>query len=107
MALDCPKAGPLLLVKLGSTEMMFDLPDPSAVEVSSSAKNELDLRCGLLRPFPIAVDYATPGVSSPKSSGVIRKMTFLIGCTNPASWGVSLVAALLDSDLWPSPMDTS
>ena len=41
MALDCPKAGPLLRVKLESTEMIFDLPDPSAVEVSSSRKNRI------------------------------------------------------------------
>ena len=76
VALDCPKAGPLLRVKLESTEMIFDLPDPSAVEVSSSGKTELDLRCGLLKPFRIAKDYAAPGVSSAKSSGVIRKMAF-------------------------------
>jgi len=76
VALDCPTAGPLLRVKLESKEIMFDLPDPGAVEVSSSGNAELDLHCGSLKPFRIAVDYAPPGVTSPKSSGVVRKMAF-------------------------------
>ena len=76
VALDCPAAGPLLRVRLDSAERMFDLPDPSAIEISSSGTGELELHCGVLKRFRIAVDYAAPGVASPKSSGIVRKIRF-------------------------------
>jgi len=50
-ALDCPKAGPLLRVRVDGKEMLFDLPDPDAVEVSSSGTTAVELRCGALKPF--------------------------------------------------------
>jgi hypothetical protein len=56
--------------------MKFDVPDPAAVEVSSSGADSVELRCGALKPFRIAVEYAPPGVTNPASAGIIRKMTF-------------------------------
>ena len=56
--------------------MKFDLPNPEAVEVSSSGAASVELKCGALKPFRIAVEYAPPGVAGTVSAGIIRKMTF-------------------------------
>jgi Protein of unknown function (DUF1570) len=76
VALDCPAAGPLLRIKVAEKEMRFDLPDPASVELSSSGAASLEVKCGPLKPFHIAVEYAVPGVTNPASAGIVRKMTF-------------------------------
>ena len=76
VALDCPSTGPLLRVKTNEREMKFDLPNPEAVEVSSSGAASIELKCGTLKPFRIAVEYAPPGVAGTVSAGIIRKITF-------------------------------
>ena len=62
--------------KVDGKEMLFDLPDPDTVEVSSSGTTAVELRCGALKPFRVTVEYASPGISQPASAGVIRKMAF-------------------------------
>jgi hypothetical protein len=49
IALDCPVAGPLLRVKVDGRETKSDLPDPAAVEVSSSGTGSVELRRGIVR----------------------------------------------------------
>jgi hypothetical protein len=72
-ALDCPVSGALLRVLVGDKEMVFDLPDPAAVEVLSGSA---DLHCGKLQTFHVIVEYAPPGVASKASAGIVRRVAF-------------------------------
>jgi hypothetical protein len=75
-ALECPAEGALLRVTVEGSEMIFDLPEPSLVEVTSSGAQQVELSCGKLKPFHIVIDYSPPGVASKASAGIIRQMAF-------------------------------
>jgi hypothetical protein len=74
--LDCTAAGPLLRVMVGDRELKFDLPDPELVEVRSVGAKQINIACGKMEPFHIAIDYVAPGVAGKTSSGIVRQMAF-------------------------------
>jgi tetratricopeptide (TPR) repeat protein len=74
--LDCTAAGPLLRVMAGDRELKFDLPGPELVEVRAVGTKQIDIACGKMEPFHIAIDYVASGVAGKTSSGIIRQMAF-------------------------------
>ena len=56
--------------------MKFDLPDPDLVEMRAVGTKQVEIGCGKMEPFHIAIDYVAPGVASKASNGIIRQMAF-------------------------------
>ncbi|HYA16183.1 MAG TPA: hypothetical protein VEF06_01890 [Bryobacteraceae bacterium] len=80
--LECPSglSGPARLhILAGGQAVMFDLPEPAAVELtrgpSAPADAGFELRCGPLRPVPVTVEYAPP-LSGSASTGILRRIEF-------------------------------
>jgi tetratricopeptide (TPR) repeat protein len=74
--LECPASGPLLRLVVNGNEMRFDLPSPAAVEMIGTSGASIDLHCGELKAFRVAIEYAAPGATSKASAGIVRKMGF-------------------------------
>ncbi|MCW5978600.1 MAG: hypothetical protein KIT09_11010 [Bryobacteraceae bacterium] len=75
-SLECTPKGALLKVMVDGKSVLFDLPGPESVEVTGSAATSIELRCGPLKALSVSLEYAPPGVLSPASVGMIRRMEF-------------------------------
>lgn len=81
-SLECSSgtSGPARLhVLAGAEQVMLDLPEPAAVEITRGAATAPDaafeLRCGPLKPVPVVVEYAPP-LSGSGSQGILRRLEF-------------------------------
>jgi Flp pilus assembly protein TadD len=80
--LECPAgtSGPARLRLLaGNQVLMFDFPEPAAVELVRKNGNGggpgFALRCGPLQPVPLTVEFAPP-LSSSASNGIARRLEY-------------------------------
>ncbi|MDE3197069.1 MAG: hypothetical protein KGN84_12030, partial [Acidobacteriota bacterium] len=76
-ALECGPHGNRAAFSVGGRMMVFDLPDPKAVEfVHAGGTGALTLACGVQKPVWMAVEYAPASVVDRATLGVIRKLEY-------------------------------
>ena len=61
---------------IGGKQMVFDLPQGPAVEVTRQQGTKEELKCGPLPPFHLVVEYARASVANRDSSGIIRWLAY-------------------------------
>jgi len=80
IGLRCAASGSDTLSKMGITidgkQMLFDLPDAAAVELTRQPGSKTELKCGALPPFHLTVEYAPASVTNRQSAGIIRRLEF-------------------------------
>jgi tetratricopeptide (TPR) repeat protein len=80
LGLRCTVAGSGEMSKMGVTiggkQVIFDMPDPAAVEIARTAATSPQLTCGALQPFRIIVEYTPSSVANQQSAGIIRWLEF-------------------------------
>jgi tetratricopeptide (TPR) repeat protein len=80
LGLRCAAAGSDEMSKMGITvdgkQILFDMPDPAAVEIARKPGASPELNCGALQPFPIIVEYTPSSVANQQSAGIIRRLEF-------------------------------
>jgi hypothetical protein len=80
VGLRCAAPGSGALSKMGITidgkQMLFDMPDQAAVEVTRGAGSKAELKCGALPPFHLIVEYAPASVTNQQSAGIVRRLEF-------------------------------
>ena len=80
LGLRCAAPGSDEMSKMGITidgkQILFDMPDPAAVEIARSPAASPELKCGALPPFPIVVEYTPSSVANQQSAGIIRRLEF-------------------------------
>ena len=80
MGLRCPAAGATDMSKMGITvdgkQVLFDLPEAAAVEITKFPGSKADLHCGALPPFHLRVEYTPAAVTNQQSAGIIRRLEF-------------------------------
>lgn len=57
-------------------QMLFDLPDAAAVEITKLPGTKADLHCGALPPFHLRVEYTPASVADRQTAGIIRRLEF-------------------------------
>ena len=77
LGLRCAAAGSAEMSKMGITidgkQILFDMPDPAAVEIARSPAATPELKCGALPPFPIVWNIRHRALSNRwQSAGIIR-----------------------------------
>jgi hypothetical protein len=68
-----------LLVAVEGQTLMFDFPEPAAVELTRldpAANSDFQLHCGPLQAVPVKVEYAPPLDSAGGSVGIARHVQF-------------------------------
>lgn len=63
-------------ILIDGKQMLFDLPDAAAVEVTRDAGTKAELKCGPLQPFQLTVEYAPASVTNLQSAGIIRRLEY-------------------------------
>jgi tetratricopeptide (TPR) repeat protein len=80
VGLRCAAAGSTDMSKMGivvdGKQVLFDLPDSAAVEITKFPNSKADLRCGALPPFHLRVEYTPAGVTNRLTAGIIRRLEF-------------------------------
>jgi tetratricopeptide (TPR) repeat protein len=86
---DAPESGAMskMGITIGGKQVLFDMPEPAAVEIAKRPGTTAELKCGPLPPFPLVVEY-TPRAAAPAppggnatilnqpSAGIIRRLEF-------------------------------
>ncbi len=77
MGVDCGTTGARLQVQLAGNKVAgFDLPMSAAVELMPAHGGQLTLKCGPMKPVPVAVEFAPPLTAIGNSSGVVRRVEY-------------------------------
>jgi hypothetical protein len=80
LGLRCATAGSDEMSKMGITingkQVLFDMPDPAAVEIARRPDVSPEMKCGALPPFPVVVEYTPSSVANQQSAGIIRRLEF-------------------------------
>ena len=80
LGLRCSAPGTGGASKLGVTvdgkQMLFDLPDVAAVELTRRPNSKSELKCGAMPPIPLVFEYAPASVTNLQSAGIIRRLEF-------------------------------
>jgi hypothetical protein len=80
IGLRCAAAGSADMSRIGiavdGKQMLFDLPDAAAVEITKFPGSKADLHCGALPPFHLRVEYTPADVTNQQSAGIIRRLEF-------------------------------
>lgn len=80
VGLRCAAPGSGNMSKMGividGSQMLLDLPDASAVELTRPSGSKTELKCGALPPFHLTVEYAPASVTNQQSAGIIRRLEF-------------------------------
>jgi len=80
IGLRCAAPGSADMSKMGiaveGKQMLFDLPDAAAVEITKFPGSKADLHCGALPPFHLRVEYTPAGVTNQQSAGIVRRLEF-------------------------------
>jgi tetratricopeptide (TPR) repeat protein len=80
LGLLCAAAGSGEMSKMGITidgkQIMFDMPDPVAVELARKPGVSPELKCGALQPFPIIVEFTPSSVANQQTAGIIRRLEY-------------------------------
>ena len=63
-------------INVGGRQMLFDMPDQAAVEIARQPGSTAEMKCGVLQPFPVVVEYAPASVLDKESAGLIRRLEF-------------------------------
>ncbi len=61
-AMDCAGTNAKLRVLVDGQPMVFELPDPKAVEFSRPRGNTVQLTCAAQAPFPVVVEFVSPNI---------------------------------------------
>jgi len=77
-AIECKPAGNRAAFSIGDKILIFELPNPKAIEFdrAGTVSGPLNLTCGAQKPIWMTVEYAPASVMDRASLGVIRKMEF-------------------------------
>jgi tetratricopeptide (TPR) repeat protein len=74
---ECARTGSLLHLTADEKALLFDLPDPKAVEFTDShGSGGLKLACGPQQPFRVVLDYVPEGPTERGSAGVVRRIEY-------------------------------
>jgi hypothetical protein len=80
LGLRCAAPGSDEMSKMGTTidgkQIVFDMPDPAAVELSRRPGVSPELNCGPLQPLPVIVEYTPSSVTNQQSAGIIRRLEY-------------------------------
>ncbi|HVW08466.1 MAG TPA: hypothetical protein VHC90_07790 [Bryobacteraceae bacterium] len=57
-------------------QVLFDLPEAAAVEITKPPGSKADLHCGALPPFHLTVEYTPGSVANQQTAGIIRRLEF-------------------------------
>jgi tetratricopeptide (TPR) repeat protein len=80
LGLRCAAAGSDEMSKIGiaieGKQILFDVPQPAAIEVARRPGVSPEMKCGALPPFPIVVEYTPSSVANQESAGIIRRLEF-------------------------------
>jgi hypothetical protein len=80
LGLRCVETGSGEMSKMGVTidgkQVLFDMPDPTAVELVQRPGVSPELKCGALPPFRIVVEYTPSSVANQQTAGIIRRLEF-------------------------------
>jgi len=63
-------------INIDGKQVIFDMPDPAAVEIARKPGVSPELKCGELQPFPIIVEYTPSSVANQETAGIIRRLEF-------------------------------
>jgi hypothetical protein len=63
-------------INIGGKQMLFDMPEPTAVEITRKPGVTAEMKCGPLQPFRLVVEYAPASVTNQQSAGIIRRLEF-------------------------------
>ncbi|HYP12692.1 MAG TPA: tetratricopeptide repeat protein, partial [Bryobacteraceae bacterium] len=75
-SLDCGGQRAVLLVKVGSTTMKFEVDDPERVRLRHQGKMTFDFNCGAQKPFRVGVDYVATKPARSGVDGTLRGLEF-------------------------------
>ncbi len=80
VGLRCAAPGSGTMSKMGvlvdGKQLLLDMPDAAAVEITRKSAAATELKCGPLPPFPLVVEYAPASVTNMQSAGIIRRLEF-------------------------------
>jgi tetratricopeptide (TPR) repeat protein len=80
LGMRCALAGSDEMSRMGVTidgkQVLFDMPEPAAVEIARRPDVSPELKCGALQPFPVIVEYTPSSVANQQSAGIIRRLEF-------------------------------
>lgn len=63
-------------INIDGKQLIFDLPEAAAVEITRRAGVTSELKCGVLKPFQLVVEYTPSSVANQQSAGIIRRLEF-------------------------------
>jgi tetratricopeptide (TPR) repeat protein len=63
-------------IMIDGKQMLFDMPDPAAVEVTKQPGTKVELKCGALPPFHLFVEYAPSSPINRQTAGIIRRIEY-------------------------------
>jgi tetratricopeptide (TPR) repeat protein len=75
-AVDCTPTGNRLRVQSADRTLLLAMPDPKAVEFTSTSAAPLSLKCGPATPFRVLVEYAPGSVMDQTIAGVVRRIEY-------------------------------
>jgi hypothetical protein len=86
MGLRCvaPGSGAMMLlgIKVDGKQLLLDMPDAAAMEIVRPAGAKAELKCGVLDPIPMKIEYSlyAPGApvaaSNAGAAGLVRRVEF-------------------------------
>jgi len=74
--LDCNGQAAKFHVLVGQKMMVFEIADPTRVNIKHSGEAHHDFTCGPQKPFHVAIEYAPSTDSKSATAGVIRTLEF-------------------------------
>jgi len=74
--LDCNGESARLHVLVGQKVMVFEITDPSRVNIKHSGEAQHDFTCGPQKPFHVAIEYAPSANPRAATAGVIHSLEF-------------------------------
>ena len=80
LGMRCAAAGSEEMSKIGlnidGKQVLFDMPEPAAIEIVRTQGVSPELKCGAMSPFPIIVEYTPSSVANQQSAGIVRRLEF-------------------------------
>jgi tetratricopeptide (TPR) repeat protein len=74
--LQCSPQGNRLQMSIGDKLVVFDLPEPDAVELSQTPPANFAFTCGPLKPIRLGIEFAPPRSAMETSVGIVRRIEF-------------------------------
>ena len=63
-------------ITIDGRQMIFDMPQPAAVEITKDPGTKVELKCGVLPPFHLTVEYAPASAINQQTAGIIRRIEY-------------------------------